>query len=159
MFKINEYIIYRRDLCIVKDIIKKESREYYKLSPIADSSLTINVPTDNKLKNLRYPLTKKEAEELIKKIPDIHPLETNEKLLEQTYKNLMKTDKHEDLIKIIKTTYIRNEERRNNGKKEADKDLTFFKKAEEYLYNEWSISLNMTYEECKDYIIKKCQNK
>ena len=158
MFKIGEKIIYKRDLCIVKDIINIHSKKYYKLIPVSDNTLTINVPTDNKEKNLRYPITKKEAEKLIKKIPDINAITTNDKLLEQVYKKLMKTNKHEDLIKIIKTTYLRNEERRNNGKKETDKDLSFFKQAEEYLYNELSISLNMNYEECKKYIIKEVIN-
>ena len=153
MFKVGERIIYKRDVCIIKEIIRKDNKEYYKLIPVLDESLIINVPTTNN--NLRYPISKKEAEELIKKIPSIPIIETNDKLLEQEYKDLMKTNTHEDLIKIIKTTYLRNEERKIKGKKLADKDLTYFKKAEDYLYNELSISLNMSNKECKNYIYSK----
>lgn len=148
MFKIGEYIIYKRDLCKIKNI----EGEYYTLSSIQDESLVIKVPISNKFKNLRYPLSKKEAQTLITKIPSIEVLNITDKLLENTYRELMKTNNHEDLIKIIKTTYLRNKERINKGKKVGDKDLTFFNKAETLLYNELAYSLNMTYEECKNYI-------
>ena len=151
MFEIGDYVIYRRDLCIIKDII---DNKYYKLSLVDDNTLSISVPIDNKFGLLRKPMTKAEAEELINKIPNIEPLKTNDKLLENAYKELMRTNKQEDLIKIIKTTYLRNKEREETGKKIADKDQTFFEQAEKYLYNELALSLNMNYEECKKYIIE-----
>jgi len=150
MFKVGQYVVYRRDLCIIKDII---DNKYYKLSLIADESLTINVPIDNKFGFLRYPISIKEANQLIEKIPSIKPIATNDKLLENAYKELMRTNNHEDLIKIIKTTYLRNKEREESGKKIGDKDQTFFKQAEKYLYNELAHVLNMSYQECKNYII------
>ena len=151
MFKVGEYIIYKRDLCKVTNI----ENDYYTLSPVQDESLSIKVPASNKFNNLRYPLSKKEVEELMSRIPDIEPIQTTDKLLENTYKELMKTNKHEDLIKIIKTTYLRNQARLNNHKKVGDKDLTFFNQAEKLLYNELSYSLGITYDECKTYIIDK----
>lgn len=158
MFKTGEFIIYKRDLCKIKNIEKsKSTEEYYCLCPIQDESLSIKVPTNNKFNNLRYPLSKEEAEELIQKMYEIEPIKTNDKLLENTYRELMKTNKHEDLIKIIKTTYLRNEQRKNQGKKVGDKDQTFFKQAEMYLYNELSYSLGISYEECKNYIIEKLE--
>ena len=151
MYKVGVYINYKRDLCKVTII----ENDYYCLSPVLDESLSIKVPTSNKFNNLRYPLSKKEAEELISKIPDIEPIQTTDILLENTYKELMKSNNHEDLIKIIKTTYLRNQARLNNHKKVGDKDLTFFNQAEKLLYNELSYSLGITYDECKTYIIDK----
>lgn len=155
MFKIGEYIIYRRDLCKIKSIetIARNNEEYYVLCPVQDESLSIKVPVSNKLGHLRYPLTKQEAEDLIATIPSIEPITISDKLLENAYRTLMKTNNHEDLIKIIKTTYLRNQERVNTGKKVGDKDLTFFNQAETLLYNELAYSLGKTYEECKKYII------
>ena len=155
MFKVEEYIIYKRDLCKVINI----ENDYYCLSPVLDESLSIKVPTSNKFNNLRYPLSKSEAEDLISKIPSIKLIQTTDKLLENTYKELMKSNNHEDLIKIIKTTYLRNQERLNKNKKVGDKDLTFFNQAEKLLYNELSYSLGITYEECKNYIITKITKK
>ena len=160
MFKVGEYIIYKRDLCKIKAIEKspRTNEDYYNLCPIQDESLSIKVPADNKFHNLRYPITKEQAEALIQKIPTIEPLNVNDKLLENAYRELMKTNQHEDLIKIIKTTYLRNETRRNQGKKLGDKDQTFFKQAETYLYNELGYSLGMNYEECQNYIIQKLES-
>lgn len=154
MFKEGEYIIYKRDLCKIKKI----EGDYYCLSMIRDESLSIKVPTSNKLNYLRYPMSKQEAETIISEIKNIEPIKTTDKLLENTYKELMKTNNHKDLIKIIKTTYLRNQARLNSKKKVGDKDLTFFNQAENLLYDELSYALNMSYEECKNYIIKNLTN-
>ena len=159
MFKVGEYIIYKRDLCKIMAIEKspRTGEEYYSLSPIEDETLSIKVPVSNKLNYLRYPISKEKAEELIAKIPSISPLQINDKLLENAYRELMKTNNHEDLIKIIKTTYLRNETRKNQGKKPGDKDQTFFKEAELYLYNELGYVLGKSYNECRNYIIEKVE--
>ena len=60
----------------------------------------------------------------------------------------------EDIIAIIKTTYLRNEKRLENKKKISEKDNKYFKMAEEFLYNEIGIVLNMTKEQAKEYVIK-----
>ena len=140
MFKIGDYVIYRKDLCIVKEI---KNNKYYKLALIDDESHTKSVPIENKLGFLRKPITIEEANDIISNIPNIQPIITNDKLIENEYKNLMRTNKHEDLIKIIKTTYLRNKERLDLGKKIGDKDEAFFNQAEKYLYNELSYVLGM----------------
>ena len=95
------------------------------------------------------------AKKLISQITKIEPIkDINEKNLELKYKELLNTGTYEDLIKIIKTTYLRNENRLNNKKKVSEKDDTYFKLAEKYLYNELSISLNMSIEEVQNYIFK-----
>ena len=78
---------------------------------INDDSLIISIPITNDLGLLREPIKESVARELITKIPNIKPLNINEKLLENSYKELMRTNNHEDLIKIIKTTYLRNKEK------------------------------------------------
>ena len=70
------------------------------------------------------------------------------------FTQLINTDNHENLVKIIKTTYLRNENRINNKKKISDKDDKYFNLAEKYLYNKLSISLNETIESIKEYIFK-----
>lgn len=59
----------------------------------------------------------------------------------------------EDLVKIIKTSYLRNKERIDSNKKITDKDNYYFNQAEQYLYNEFSQVLNLSYENTKNYII------
>ena len=159
MFKIGDFLIYKGDLCELKDIKKNESMnfDYYILSPVKDKSLTVSIPVDNKSGFLRKVISKEQVEEIIKKIPDIKVIENEDRMIEREYKILLSTDDHLDLIKIIKTTFARNEERRIAGKKIGDKDINYFKKAEQILYNEFSVALGLSYEETKKYVTEKVE--
>ena len=161
MYKKGEYVIYRHDVCMVKDI--KESKlngnTYYVMTPIDDESLIIDIPTENKRGFLRNIISTEDAKKLVEKIPTIEPLKNiNEKNLEVQYKDMLNTGNYEDLIKIIKTTYLRNEDRVNSKKRISEKDSAYFKLAEKYLYNELAISLNMTVDEVKNYIFEIVNN-
>ena len=158
MYKANDYLVYKKDVCKVREVKKNKinGNDYYILIPIDDDSLIIDVPTDNRMGFIRDIISKEEAEKLIKRIPEIEPLKNiDDKNIEKTYKDLIYNGNLEDLIKIIKTSYLRNEDRANSKKKLSDKDTKFFEQAERYLYNELSISLGMTFDETKEYIIKK----
>lgn len=155
MYKINDYLVYGKDVCKVYEINEKRfnNTDYYLLKPIKDSSLKIEVPiTSNKIRPV---ITKEELTEIIKKIPSIKPIEANDKFIENEYKSLLSTPTHENLIRIIKTTYLQNKERLENNKKVAEKDKNYFELAEEYLYNEFSIILGYTFEETKAYVINE----
>ena len=153
MYKIGDFIIYKREVCKINDILFKyfKDNDYYILSPLSDDSLTIKVPIDNK--DIRSIITKEEVDEIINKIPNIDVIESDTKTLEGIYKELLVNGCHEDLIKIIKTTYLRNKERIDNNKKTTDKDNYYFNLAEKYLYEEISVVLGMTYDDTKEYII------
>jgi CarD family transcriptional regulator len=157
MYKQNDYVIYKRSVCKINKITKNNfsNKDYYSLVPLDDPTLTINIPVDKENTLLRKVMTKEEAENLISYIPNIEIIKTDDRTLETEYKKLMSSGKMEDLISIIKTTYLRNDARKNAGKKTTDRDNNYFNKAEKYLYNELAISLNMTYDEVKEYIIKK----
>lgn len=155
MYKIGEYVVYKRDVCKIEDIKNVRNQDYYVLIPMSDKSLKITVPVDNKFGLLRNLITKEELEKLIEIIPNISIVECNDKMIENEYRTLMNSGKHEDLISIIKTTYLRNKERLDNNKKIGDKDNSYFELAEKYLYNEFSIVLNMSYEDTKKYVIDK----
>lgn len=161
MYKENDYLVYKNDVCKIREIKKNKinGKEYYVLIPINDESLTIEVPIDNKLGYIRSLISKEGAEKLIKKIPQIELLSNvDDKYIEKVYKDLLYNGSLEDLVKIIKTSYIRNDNRIKNNKKTSDKDTSFFDKAEKHLYSELSIALNLNLEEVKKYIISKVQN-
>ena len=158
MYKENDYLVYKKDVCKVKEVKKNKINglDYYVLIPIDDNSLIIDVPTDNRMGWIRDIIKKEDAEKLINRIPQIEPLKNiKDKNIETKYKELLYKGTQEDLIKIIKTTYLRNEERINNNKKRSDKDFNYFNRAEKYLYNELSIALNMSFDKTKNYIINK----
>ena len=155
MYKEGDLLVYKKDVCKILEIKEKYLRDmdYYILVPIIDKSLKIQIPINsNTIRNL---IIKEEVEELIKRIPFVETIKKDSKNLENDYKQLMQRGKHEDLIKIIKTTYLRNKERLNNNKKTTDKDNYYFNQAELYLYNEFSVVLNLTYDETKEYILNE----
>jgi CarD family transcriptional regulator len=158
MLKIGEYIVYKRDVCKIKEIKENyfKNQDYYILEPIQDKSLKISVPIQNE-EELKPVISKEKVQELINKIPNINVIEKNDKILENEYKLLLNNGTYEDLIKIIKTTYMRNQKRKEDKKKVSEKDLYYFNFAEKYLYTECSVSLNLSYDDTKNYIIKNIQ--
>lgn len=158
MFKVGDYVVYNNSVCKIIEIRKKRynNLDYYFMRSIDDNSLKIEIPINNKL--IRKVITKEQALELINKIPSINTLEDSGKMMENSYKLLMKGNQMEDLIKIIKTTYLRNDYRIKNGKRVSEKDSIYFNMAEKRLYNELSISLNLSFNETKEYIINKLNN-
>lgn len=91
---------------------------------------------------------------MIEKITSINII-SDTKNMELSYKMLLKTENREDLIRIIKTTYLRNEKRVNTHKKTSDRDLEYFYLAEKYLYSELSIVLGLSYDDTKKFVIDK----
>ncbi len=158
MLKPGQIIMYRRSVCEVKDVLKKfrDNKDYYKLAPIYDDTLLINAPVEGFDELYRPILTRSEAEGLIDNIPEVDCAEIeNERVVEAVYKNLYDTQKHEDLVKIIKTTYLRAEEKLEKGQKRSEKDKLYFRKAEEALYGELAVSLGLSVEQTRDYVVDR----
>ncbi len=144
-----DYIVYRKETC---KIIEKEDG-YYRLVPVNDTSIKYKVPVDSNF--LKKVITKEEIDRLLLEIPEINTIDLGEKQIEQEYKELMKSGTHEDLVKIIKTSYLRNQIRILNNKRISEIDDEYFKRAEKYLYEEIGIVLNLSFENTKEYIINK----
>lgn len=144
-----DYIVYRKETC---KIIEKEDG-YYRLVPVNDTSIKYKVPVDSNF--LKKVITKEEIDRLLLEIPEINTIDLGEKQIEQEYKELMKSGTHEDLVKIIKTSYLRNQIRILNNKRISEIDDECFRRAEKYLYEEIGIVLNLSFENTKEYIINK----
>lgn len=122
-----------KGVCVVEEITTLDiagvdkKREYYILKPLYLSSSTVYIPVDTAEGSMRKVLAHEEAENLIHRIPEI-PLITiaNDKLLEQEYKNCLKTSSCQDLIRIIKTIYLRKRARKEAGRKETAVDARLF---------------------------------
>ena len=155
MYQINDYLKYGKDVCRVKEIEEKKFnvQYYYLLVPVKDETLKIEIPvTSDKVQDL---ISKDELENLINKIPEIETIKLEEKFMESEYKRLMSTGDYEDIIRVIKTTYLRNKIRKQNNKKLAEKDINYFQLAEDNLFNEFAVVLGKSYEDTKNYIINK----
>jgi len=158
MFDIGDFVVYKRDVCKVVGYKEKhfQNNDYYELVPILDDSLKIVVPVNSELRNV---LSREETEDIIDMIPSIDIIRVCDKMIESEYKRILQDGGYTGLIQIIKTTYLRNEDRVNNKRKISEKDDNYFNLAERYLYSEFSISLNMPYEEVKNYVINRVKEK
>lgn len=160
MFEKGEYVVVgNKGVCTVEDVttlnisgVDKE-REYYILKPVYMTGSTVYVPVDNAKESMRRVLTEAEAKQLIGGIPAIPTISiTNDKLLEQEYRGCMKTNCCEEWIKIIKTIYQRKQKRLEAGRKVTAIDAKYFRIAEDNLYGELAVVLNIPRSEVQNYI-------
>ena len=155
MYKVNDIVVYRRDVCRVTELKKNDltGEMYYVLVPYnsTDNSITMQVPVSNKAGHLRDLVTTEQIDELIQNAPGIETLISKPANMKSQYAALMKGDSLEDLICIIKTSFLRNDERLKNHKKLASIDAEYLNKAEKLLYSELSVALNMSYDESKEF--------
>ena len=166
MFKKGEYIICGNNgICRVEDITTlnmdgiDKSRKYYLLKPVFASKSPVYKPTDLDDGTLRKALSKKEAEALIQSIPGIDTIAiADEKTLEQTYKDMMHSCDPKRLVSLIKTIYLRKEKRLMKGFKVTALDSRYFKQAEDFLYGELSVALNIPRENMREYITGHIDN-
>ena len=82
MFKVNDYVIYKRDVCIILEEKLISNYEYFVLQSTIDDSLKINIPKNMSSKLLRHLNTKEDIEKLISKIKTIPLLDVNSKNIE-----------------------------------------------------------------------------
>lgn len=157
MYKIGDYVIYLKDVCKIFDIKEKymNDTDYYILVPMNDESLKLSVPVTNEtLKNLP---SLNEVNAMLDNICNISVLTEENKQLEDEYKKLISNGSYEDLIKVIKTAYLRNKKRLDNKRSISSKDKNYMEMAEKYLLGEFSIVLDMSYDEAEEYVISKVQ--
>ena len=155
MYKVNDIVVYRRDVC---KVIGKHRSDFtgemcYVLVPYdqQDGSVKMQVPVSNKGGHLRDVITKEEVAKLIAEAPDLETLINKPANMKSQYVSLLKGDDIADLIRIIKTSYSRNKARLDANKKIASIDDEYLQKAEKYLYAEIAVAMGMTYDESKKY--------
>ncbi len=163
VFEIGEYVVCgNKGVCVVENIttlnISGVDRErlYYILKPLYMTGSTVYVPVDAPEKSMRRVLKREEAQELIKGIPDVPLLViTNDKLTEQMYRECIKTNSCEELVKIIKTIYLRKQKRIQAGRKVTAVDAKYYHMAEDNLYGELAVALEMPKDEVEGYITRE----
>lgn len=167
MFEVGEFIMCGgHGVCRVTavtgnpiDKLDKE-RKYYILEPVFEKGSTIYTPVDNEKIVMRKIMNEKDAKKLIGEIPDIETVWIKEeKTREQMYKEAIKTYDSQSLVQIIKTLYLRKQDRMQKGKKVLSSDEHYLKKAEELLYSEMSLALSIPKESVEEYIFNKIHEK
>lgn len=130
-----------------------KDRLYYILHPYDKKAGKIFTPVDNKKIPMRSIISKEEAKELVDSISTQGSLWiADERMREKSYKECIKNSDCKELSRIIKTLYLRKEERVAQGKKITALDERYLKLAEDILFSELSFSLEIPKDEMKEYI-------
>lgn len=159
MYKKGDVVVYRRNVCRVvgkgKSDFTGEQCYFLELYHDEGGTARMQVPVANKGGHLRDLITKPEIKKLMAMVDDIDCLENKPANMKSQYAALLKGDGLDELICIIKTSYLRNKERMDTHKKLASIDGEYLEKAERYLFNEFSVAMNCSYDKAKEYFIKE----
>lgn len=167
MFEKGDYIVYgSTGICVVEDVTTMDiagipkDRLYYVMSPYQQAGKKVFAPVENPKMKLRRVLTREEALDLIDEIPDLEQIGIQEeKLREQKYKEYIRSCECRNWIRMMKTLYHRKQERIAQGKKVTATDERYYRMAEDNLYTEFSISLDINRQDVGDYILERIQAK
>lgn len=166
MYQVNDLIVYgNHGVCRVTAVgtpeipVADRTRQYYTLRPAYQREEVIYAPVDNNKTVMRPILTRQEADRLIDEIPKLNTVWiVSEREREAQYKAAIRTCDCKELVRIIKTLYQRKRERIQSGKKVTVVDERYFHQAEEQLYGELAIALNMPKEDVGGYIAEYAQS-
>lgn len=163
MFEVGDYVVYDSYGVYQVDSIGNlnmsgipKDKIYYTLVSPYVKDAKIYSAVDNQKVIMRAVMSKNEAMDLIASIKDVDLLEIGEeKKRNEVFDVALKTYDCRDLVKIIKTLYIRQERKLAEGKKNTAGDDKYFRIAEDRLYGELAIALDMDRKDVKEYVEKK----
>lgn len=167
MFQVNDVVIYgHHGVCEITNVgtlkmpMADQEKLYYTLRPVYHKESSVYAPVENRKIVMRSVITKEEAENLIQNIPRIETVWiVNEKAREVQFKEAMQTCDCEELVKIIKTLYLRKQQRLGSGKKVTVVDEKYFRQAEDKLYEELAYALGMEKKQVGTYISQHMEEK
>lgn len=160
MYEKGEYVVCGHNgICFIEDIANpgftdaQNHKMYYILEPLNMKGSKVYSPVDSNKVLMRPVMSGEEAEQFIDKIPMVDVLWIgNEKMREERYKKAMLTCEPVEWVKIIKTLYLRKEDRMRQGKKITATDDRYLKLAEDSLYSELGFALGKDKSEMEEYI-------
>ena len=161
MYSIGEKIMYGgTGVCTVQEItsVKQSSldrpRLYYVLKPLYQSG-TIQIPVDNTKVPIRAVMTRDEAEQLVDGMPYITAAicyEKNLTALRNHYQQQLNTYDCRDLVRMTKSIYAKKKDAESRQKKIGMTDEKFLRRAEDLLYGELAVALEIGRDEVRSYI-------
>lgn len=163
MFSVGDCVVYGNSgVCKIEAIGPlnfsgtSKDKLYYTLMLLYKNESKIFTPVDNNKIITRPVISYNEAMELIDDIENIELLWiADERRRETEYCEAFKKCDCKELIRIIKTTYMRRQSRLADGKKITVNDEKYFTMAEESLYGELAVALDIDRDEVKPFIMNR----
>ena len=160
MYSIGDMVMYGSfGICKVTAIEKRdltgEEQEYYILKHINSEKNIFYVPTNNDaaLSKMHPICSKAEVDELISHMNSegLIWIDNDSKRKEEYSRIIKDADKHE-IIRLIKTLYLRRKELAESGKKLRSTDENYLSLAENMLFEEFAYALDIDKSEVVKYI-------
>lgn len=164
MFSAGEKIVYgQTGVCVIEDIaekelIKNQKRLYYVLKPLNQQNNIIYAPADSDKIFIRPVMTKEEAEKLILQIPEIVSKIKQGVLSVDDYREKLSSRKSLELIELTAIIYEKKKIAKSNKKKLGFSDEKYMHIAENMLFCELAVSLDIPAEQVPGYIENKLKN-
>ncbi len=162
VYKVDDMVMYGSfGICKVTAIEKRdltgEEQEYYILKHINSEKNIFYVPTNNDtaLSKMHPICSKAEVDELISHMNSegLIWIDNDIKRKEEYSRIIKDADKHE-IIRLIKTLYLRRKELAKSGKKLRSTDENYLSLAENMLFEEFAYALDIDKSEVVEYIEK-----
>lgn len=164
MFNIKDKVVYgETGVCLIEDIcekefIKNQKKKYYVLKPISSNGNLIYSPIENNKILMRNIISKRDAEILMKSIPDIaENIQGFTEFTVDDYKNEILSQNPKKLVELITQIYNKKKTVQIQKKRFNAIDEKYMKIAENLLFGELSEALEIDIYEVRNYILKIIQ--
>ncbi|MBQ4052623.1 MAG: CarD family transcriptional regulator [Clostridia bacterium] len=165
MIQVNDTVLYGvHGVCKVTAMETREvagqQREYYVLKPVFDRGTVVYVPTWNPrmTEKLHRILSPKEIYQMIRTMPNEEQLWVeNEGDRKRVYHQALVSGDREQLVRLIKTLYLRQQKRAQQKKTLLLSDEKFMKEAERILYEEFAYVLKIDRDQVLPLIMQEIQ--
>ncbi len=157
MYQKGDYIVYgTKGVCLIEDVAAiswaedciSSKKLCYKLVPRFVKGSTIYAPVENEKTVIRSVMSGEEAEAVLNGAGKLETLSVkDEKEREDHYRRALSSGNSMEWSRIVKTLYLRKQERLRTGKRMTCIDERYLHVAENILFGEMSMPLHMTVKE------------
>ena len=162
MYQPGDLIIYGSEgVCRVESVgplqlsDMKSDKLYYTLQPIYRTG-SVFAPVEGKV-FMRPVISGEQAEALVRSIPQVqeqHLDSRNLRAAGEYYQKMLSSHDCADLVQLIKTIYSKQQSAQAAGRKGGQVDERYRKRAEETLYGELAVALDIPKDSVEEYIKK-----
>lgn len=165
MYQKGDYVVYgTKGVCLIEDVMMLDwgadcissEKLCYKLSPRFVKGSTIYAPVENEKTVIRSVMSGEEAEAVLNRAKQLDTLRVrDEKEREASYRRALLSGNSTEWSRIVKTLYLRKQERLRSGKRMTCIDERYLHIAESILFGEMSLPLHLTVKEVEEEYFKK----
>lgn len=168
MFKVGDFIMYgAKGACRIKDIteldwdVAEKGRKYYVIEPVFKGDL-FYVPVGNDKVYIRPVMSKEEVLSLIDSMPEVKTEKQKVRSLQQLarlYQTAIDSHEAADLVKLTKSIHMKEKTAQGQNKKLGQLDISYLEHAENLLFGEIAVVLDIPRESVVSFITEHLERK